>query len=86
MRVEGEKDRGTVIERRVSYLLSPGERVTSLLLIPKGIRGPRAAVLTIHPTTALGKEQTVGRGEMENGKLTATAMKRAYGLHLAEKG
>jgi dienelactone hydrolase len=86
LRIDGEKDRGTVIERRVSYLLSPGERVTSLLLIPKGLHGPRPALLTIHPTTALGKEQTVGRGETENGAPTATANRRAYGLHLAEKG
>ena len=86
IRLEGDKDRGRVIERKVSYLLSPGERVTSYLLIPKGVTGPRPALLTIHPTTELGKEQTVGRGAVENGKLTDTAQRRAYGLHLAERG
>jgi dienelactone hydrolase len=86
IRIEGEKDRGNVIERRVSYLLSPGERVTSLLLLPKGRAGPRPAVLTLHPTTELGKEQTVGRGATEEGRLTVAARRRAYGLDLAERG
>lgn len=86
LRIEGDKDRGSVIERKVSYLLSPGERVNSLLLLPKGAKGTLPALLTIHPTTELGKEQTVGRGATENGKLTETAARRAYGLHLAERG
>lgn len=86
IRIEGDKDRGAVIERKVSYLLSPGERVNSYLLFPKGTKGPLPAVLTIHPTTEFGKEQAVGRGAMENGKLSDTAARRAYGLHLAERG
>ena len=73
-------------ELRVSYLLSPGERVASIMLIPKGVKFPCPAILTIHPTTQLGKEQTVGRGDSEDGKLTAKAYNRAYGLHLVERG
>lgn len=86
LRIEGERDRGTVIERKVSYLLAPGERVNSLVLLPKGRPGPRPGVLTIHPTTELGKEQTVGRGATENGQVTPAARRRAYGLDLAERG
>lgn len=86
VRVENEIDHGSILERRVSYLLSPGERVSSLMLIPKNITSPCPALLTIHPTTKEGKEQTVGRGEKEKGKLTSKAYNRAYGLHLAQKG
>lgn len=86
IRLEGEKDRGEIVERRVSYLLSPGERVTSLLLLPKKRARPLPALLTIHPTAAEGKEQTVGRGESANGQLTPAAARRAYGWELAQRG
>jgi len=87
IRIEGETDRGDIFERRVSYLVSPGERVASLMLIPKGVTFPRPAMLTIQPTTlGYGKEITVGRGEKVDGKLTSKAYDRAYALHLAQKG
>ncbi|MBI4624553.1 MAG: acetylxylan esterase [Verrucomicrobia bacterium] len=86
IRVEKETLRGDIVERRVTYLLNPGERTASLMLIPNGARRPAPALLTIHPTTAFGKEQTVGRGESADGKLTPTAARRAYGLELAQKG
>lgn len=86
IRIEKEFLRNDVIERHVSYLLSPGERVTSVMLIPKKVRHPLPTILTIHPTTEYGKEQTVGRGEMINGVLTSKANNRAYGLHLAKRG
>lgn len=86
IKIESEKDQGDHVERRVSYLLSPGERVASLVLVPKGARKPGPAVLTIHPTTKDGKEQTVGRGEKVNGQLTPAAARRAYGLHLVRRG
>jgi dienelactone hydrolase len=86
IKIESETDRGEILERRISYLLSPGERTSSLMLIPKGVQLPCPALLTIHPTTADGKEQTVGRGEKVDGKLTPAAYRRAYGLHLAQRG
>ena len=78
IKIESETDRGEILERRISYLLSPGERTSSLMLIPKGVQLPCPALLTIHPTTADGKEQTVGRGEKVDGKLTPAAYRRAY--------
>src|SRR5690606_14284841 len=86
IRVEKETDRGDVIERRLTYLLSPGERTASILLLPKGASRPLPALLTIHPTTPYGKEQTVGRGEMKDGRFTEAAANRAYGLELARRG
>lgn len=86
IRTDSETIHDNIIERRVSYLLSPGERVSSIMLIPKGLVNPSPALLTIHPTTGKGKEQAVGRGEKVNGQLTTKAYNRAYGLHLAERG
>ncbi len=86
VKIESEISRDNVIERRISYLLSPGERVSSIMLIPKNTNFPCPSLLTIHPTTEYGKEQTVGRGDKVNGVLTPEAHNRAYGLHLAEMG
>ncbi len=86
IKIESEVSRGYVIERRVSYQLSPEERVSSIMLIPKNLSSPAPSLLTIHPTTEYGKEQTVGRGDKANGVLTPEAYNRAYGLHLAEMG
>ncbi|MEY4941666.1 MAG: hypothetical protein RIQ93_3401, partial [Verrucomicrobiota bacterium] len=86
VRVEKEYDRGDYVEKRVTYLLAPGERTAALLLAPKDRPTPGRAMLTIHPTTADGKEQTVGRGEKKEGQLTVAAANRAYGLHLVRRG
>jgi hypothetical protein len=86
IRVEKETLRGDILERRITYLLSPGERTASLVLMPKDVRRASPALLTIHPTVESGKEETVGRGEMIDGKLTPKAWRRAYGLQLAQKG
>lgn len=86
IKIESEVTHDNIIERRVSYQLSPEERVTSIMLIPKGKNYPLPSLLTIHPTTKYGKEQTVGRGDIVNGVLTPAAYNRAYGLHLAEMG
>lgn len=86
VKIEKETDRGDHVEKRVTYLLGPGERTASLLLVPKNARAPGRALLTIHPTTGEGKEQTVGRGEKVDGKLTVAAANRAYGLHLVRRG
>ncbi len=86
VRIENEVDHGTILERRITYLLSPGERTASLLLLPKSANRAGPALLTIHPTGSDGKEQTVGRGEKVDGQLTPAASRRAYGLHLAQRG
>jgi dienelactone hydrolase len=80
LRVEDELDRGEHVERRVTYNVEPDERVASIVLVPKGLTGPAPAMLCIHPTNTVGKEQSIGRDGTEQG------MKRAYGLHLAQRG
>jgi len=78
--VHDEVDCGSYRKRRVSYQVEPGERVTAWLLLPKPCPGKRPAMICIHPTTALGKEQTIGNEATPNGQ------DRAYALHLVERG
>jgi dienelactone hydrolase len=68
------------IKRTVSYNVGPGERIRTYLLIPINKPLPRPALLTIHPTTPLGKEQTIGNDPSPEG------YDRAYGLHLVQRG
>jgi dienelactone hydrolase len=84
LRVEAETDCGDYWERRLSYALEPDERVTSIALVPKGLRAPAPAVLCIHPTCDIGKLQTVGRDPDE--KLPPEQVDRAYGVHLVRRG
>ncbi len=83
VKVEYEKDQGDHVERRISYLVEPDERVASLALIPKNISRPVPAALCIHPTQAFGKEEMVGRGDPSN---PSSAMNRAYALDLVRRG
>ena len=75
-----ETDCGTYVKRVVTYNVEPDERIAAYVLVPKNRPGLLPAVLCIHPTTPLGREQTVGNDPAPAGK------DRAYGLHLVERG
>ena len=83
VRLEEETDRGDCVERRISYNVEPEERVASLALVPKDVATPAPAVLCIHQTQRIGKEEAVGRDpeldEPEEGHC-------AYALQLARRG
>ncbi|MGQ9731315.1 MAG: alpha/beta hydrolase [Candidatus Zipacnadales bacterium] len=63
--------------RKVTFAVEPGDRVPAYLLLPKGFRGQRPAMLCLHQTIAIGKAEMVGLGDNPN---------RRYGLELAERG
>lgn len=81
MKVEDEEDCGSYVRRRISYATEPGQRVSAYLLVPhtlldgKGKTAP--AVLSLHPTSALGAKVTVG---------LAKDPPSEYGRELAERG
>lgn len=64
--------------RRIRFEVAPGHRVPALLLVPEIPRGQRrAAVLCLHQTTSVGKDEPCGvRGDPE----------LAYGLELVRRG
>jgi dienelactone hydrolase len=74
---------GTLTRRQIEYQTEPRDRVRAYLFLPsvdhpgKLATGKRAAVLCLHQTTAIGKQEPAGLGGSPN---------LHYALHLAERG
>lgn len=69
---------GSFTRKKLSYHTdSADRRVHAYLLIPDGHLGPAPAVLCLHQTTSIGKEEPAGIGTREN---------LQYAKHLAERG
>lgn len=73
-----EVDCGEHTRRRVAYWVEPDERVTAYVLIPRSRQGRTPAVLSIHGTTPLGKEQGIGDDP--------AGQSCAHALHLVRRG
>ncbi len=76
MKVESEEKVGELTRKKITYQTEPGDRVAAWLYIPPG-KGPFAAVLCLHQTTASGKDEPAGLGGSPN---------LQYALHIAERG
>lgn len=63
--------------RKVTYQADPDDRVAAYLLIPRHLQGKTPAVLCLHQTTEIGKEEPAGLGENTDLR---------YALELAERG
>lgn len=77
VRTVAEFDEPGYLRRKISYASEPGDRVPAWLLLPKGEARCRPAVLALHQTVAIGKDEPVGLG----GQPTL-----GYGKELAERG
>ncbi|GIW97706.1 MAG: hypothetical protein KatS3mg111_1039 [Pirellulaceae bacterium] len=76
--IDSIDDAGSYLRIHLTYGPEPGDRVPALLLLPKGITEPAAAMLCLHPTHfQLGKAQVCGLG----GNPT-----RFYAHELAQRG
>ena len=75
-----ENNCGDYIKRKIEYFVEPDEKISAYVLIPKNLKTKVPAILCIHPTTPLGKEQTIGNDNTEKGQ------DRAYALHLVKRG
>jgi dienelactone hydrolase len=62
--------------KTISYASEPGDRVPAFLLVPHDLKPRAAAMLCLHQTTALGKQEPAGMG-LKN---------LAYAAELAERG
>lgn len=62
--------------RTISFAAEAGDRVPAFLLVPHDLKERAAAVLCLHQTTALGKQEPAGMG-LKN---------LAYAAELAERG
>lgn len=74
---------GKLTRRKIEYQTEPRDRVRAYLFLPAADQpgavagGKRAAVLCLHQTTAIGKQEPAGLGGSSN---------LHYALHLAERG
>lgn len=76
VRVEAEVREAAYVRRKVTYASAPGERVPAWLLLPHG-GGRRPAVLALHQTTRIARDEPAGLGGSPN---------LQYGRELAERG
>lgn len=77
VRLEKEERTPRFLRRKISYQSSPGERVPAYLLVPLERKGKAPAVLCLHQTVQIGKDEPVGLGGSAN---------LHYAQELAERG
>jgi dienelactone hydrolase len=73
-----EFDGGTYIRRHIRYEAEPGDWVPAWLLLPKSRRGRLPAVLCLHQTTRIGKDEPAGLGGKENLHYASELAARGY--------
>src|SRR5260370_11645212 len=54
------------VRKKITFAVEKGDRVPAWLLIPRGIKGKLPAVLCLHQTVAIGKDEPAGLGKREN--------------------
>ncbi len=64
--------------RKISFATEPGDRVPAWLLIPDGLDGNAPAMLCLHQTTAIGKDEPAGRGGLDNLHYARELAQRGY--------
>ena len=75
--LEETKQNGGLVRRKISYQTEPNDRVNAYLFLPAGEVKKRPAILCLHQTTSIGKEEPSGLGGNPN---------LHYALHLAQRG
>jgi dienelactone hydrolase len=65
------------VRKKLTFAVAKGERVPAWLLVPTGLVGKAPAVLCLHQTVAIGKDEPAGLGKREELR---------YAVHLAERG
>lgn len=65
------------VRRKLTFAVEKGDRVPAWLLIPVGLTAKTAAVLCLHQTVPIGKDEPAGLGTREELR---------YAQHLAERG
>jgi acetyl esterase/lipase len=65
------------LRKKLTYAAEKGDRVPAWLLIPNERKGKLPAVLCLHQTVAVGKDEPAGLGKNESLR---------YAVHLAERG
>jgi dienelactone hydrolase len=77
IQVEKEEETPHYVRRKISFAVEPGDRVPAWLLIPKDLKPPAAAMLCLHQTVNIGKDELAALGGREN---------RWFAHELADRG
>lgn len=77
IRVLEETEEGSYLRRKIAYTPEPGDEVPAWLLIPRSLRSKAPAMLCLHQTTKIGKDEPAGLGGKSN---------LHYARELAERG
>jgi len=65
--------------KKITYAAEKGDRVPAWLLIPQGkVEGQRPAMLCLHQTIRIGKDEPVGLGEQESKRQAVHLVQRGY--------
>jgi dienelactone hydrolase len=76
-KVVSEEKLDGYVRRKVTFAVEKGDRVPAWLLVPTGREGKRPAVLCLHQTVAIGKDEPVGLGKQPS---------KQQALHLVQRG
>ncbi len=66
------------IRKKITYAVEKNDRVPAWLLIPLGKEGKRPAMLCLHQTINIGKDEPVGLGKQESKQQALHLVKRGY--------
>jgi len=77
VKVLSEEKLDGYVRRKLTFAAEKGDRVPAWLLIPTGKEGKRPAMLCLHQTIPIGKDEPVGLGQQHS---------KAQALHLVKRG
>jgi acetyl esterase/lipase len=69
---------GDIVRQRLTFATEPGDRCWAWLLTPVSRRAPGAAMLCLHQTTKLGKDEPTGLGGKPNLHYALELSRRGY--------
>lgn len=75
--VASEEKLDGYVRKKVTFAVEKGDRVPAWLLIPTG-EGKRPAMLCLHQTIAIGKDEPVGLGNQESKRQALHLVRRGY--------
>lgn len=77
LKIIEEKDAGSHIRKKLTFAVEKGDRVPAYLMMPKEHKGKLPAMLVLHQTINIGKDEPAGLGKQPN---------KQIGVHLVERG
>jgi pimeloyl-ACP methyl ester carboxylesterase len=78
VRIVEEKSVDGYLRRKLTFAVEKDDRMPAYLLIPSQPRGKLPAMLVLHQTIAIGKDEPAGLGKQENKRIGVHLVKRGY--------